>query len=73
MSVLPECFIAINSTEILGIPISAFYVLIVAIVMWLLEHTPTGRCMYAVGGNPTAAYLNGISIKEIYDYAIYCI
>lgn len=62
---LPDAFIAINSTEILGIPISAFYVLIVAIVMWLVtEHTPTGRCMYAVGGNPTAAYLNGISIKK---------
>lgn len=62
---LPDGFIAINSTEIFGIPISAFYVLIIAIVMWLVtEHTPTGRCMYAVGGNPTAAHLNGISIKN---------
>ncbi|WP_099860860.1 ABC transporter permease [Pasteurella multocida] len=62
---LPDGFIAINSTEIFGIPISAFYVLIITIVMWLVtEHTPTGRCMYAVGGNPTAAHLNGISIKK---------
>ncbi len=62
---LPDGFIAINSTEIFGIPISAFYVLIIAIVMWLVtEHTPTGRCMYAVGGNPTTAHLNGISIKK---------
>lgn len=62
---LPDEFIALNSTEIFGIPISAFYVLAVAIVMWLVtEHTPTGRCMYAVGGNPTAARLNGINIKK---------
>ena len=62
---LPDGFIALNSTEIWGIPISAFYVLIVAVIMWLVtEHTPTGRCMYAVGANPTAARLNGINIKK---------
>lgn len=62
---LPDEFIALNSTEIFSIPISAFYVLAVAVVMWLItEHTPTGRCMYAVGGNPTAARLNGINIKK---------
>lgn len=62
---LPDGFIALNGTEIFGIPISAFYVLIVAVVMWLVtEHTPVGRCMYAVGGNPTAARLNGINVKN---------
>lgn len=62
---LPDEFLAINSTEVFGLPISAFYVLGLALVMWFItEHTPTGRCMYAVGGNPTAAHLNGISIKK---------
>lgn len=62
---LPEPFIALNSAELLGLPISAFYVLSLAILMWLLtEHTPIGRCMYAVGANPNAAYLNGISVKK---------
>lgn len=62
---LPDEFIAINGTEIWGVPISALYVLIIAILMWLVtEHTPTGRCMYAVGANPNAAYLNGISVKK---------
>lgn len=62
---LPDEFIALNSLEIFGLPISAFYVLIIAILMWLItEHTPTGRCMYAVGANPNAAYLNGISVKK---------
>ncbi|MDO4697335.1 MAG: ABC transporter permease [Pasteurellaceae bacterium] len=62
---LPDGFFALNSTEILGLPISAFYVLGLAILMWLItEHTATGRCMYAVGSNPTAAYLNGINVKK---------
>ncbi|QGM80033.1 ABC transporter permease [Otariodibacter oris] len=62
---LPDGFIELNSTEIFGLPISAFYVLIIAIVMWLVtEHTPVGRCMYAVGGNPVAARLNGINVKK---------
>ncbi|QHB17010.1 ABC transporter permease [Mannheimia pernigra] len=62
---LPDEFIALNSTEFFGIPISAFYVLAVAIALWLVtEHTPTGRAMYAVGANPAAARLNGINIKK---------
>ncbi|BEN36753.1 sugar ABC transporter permease [Serratia marcescens] len=62
---LPDAFIALHHTEIAGIPIVAFYVLIVAVVLWLItEHTPLGRCMYAVGGNPAAARLNGISVNR---------
>ena len=62
---LPDAFIALHHSEIAGIPIVAFYVLIVAIVLWLItEHTPLGRCMYAVGGNPAAARLNGISVNR---------
>lgn len=62
---LPDAFIALHHTEIGGIPIVAFYVLLVAIVLWLVtEHTPLGRCMYAVGGNPAAARLNGISVNR---------
>ncbi|AVX38047.1 MULTISPECIES: ABC transporter permease [Yersinia] len=62
---LPDAFIALHHTEIFGIPIVAFYVLIIAVVLWLItEHTPLGRCMYAVGGNPAAARLNGISVNR---------
>lgn len=62
---LPDAFINFNSIEIFSIPISAFYVLFIAIILWLItEHTAIGRCMYAVGGNPTASRLNGISIKK---------
>lgn len=62
---VPDGFFALNNTEILGLPISAFYVLVVVLVLWgLTEHTAVGRCMYAVGGNPAAARLNGINVKK---------
>lgn len=62
---LPESFSLIHHFEIAGIPIAAAYVLILALVLWLItEHTPLGRCMYATGGNPTAATLNGIPVRR---------
>lgn len=62
---LPDAFIALHHTDLFGIPIAAFYVLIAAFVLWIVtEHTPVGRCMYAVGGNPVAAALNGIAVNR---------
>lgn len=34
------------------------------VLMVVMHHTPLGRRMYAVGGNPTAARLSGISIPR---------
>lgn len=62
---LPDAFIAIAHTNLFGIPIVALYVLVVAVLLWLAtEHTPLGRCMYAAGGNPVAARLNGIPVNS---------
>lgn len=62
---LPDAFLNIHHTEIHGIPIVAFYVLLVALILWVVtENTPIGRCMYAVGGNPVAASLNGIKVNK---------
>ncbi len=62
---LPDAFYALHHTEILSIPLPAFYVFFVAVILWLVsENTPLGRCMYAVGGNPVAAKLNGISVNK---------
>jgi len=39
---------------------------VVAVVAYLvLNHTSFGRLVYAVGGNPTSAWLSGINIKRI--------
>ncbi|PIP00866.1 ABC transporter, permease protein [uncultured Pleomorphomonas sp.] len=62
---LPDAFLMLHHTEIAGIPVGGFYVLALAVVLWLVtERTPLGRCMYAVGGNPNAAGLNGIPVTR---------
>ncbi len=62
---LPEGFIALAGGNFLGLPIGAFYVLAVALAMWLVtEFTPLGRALYVIGANPKAAQLNGISVRK---------
>ena len=64
LGVLPPSFFLINSTGVLGVPITGFYVLALAVVLWfLLEYTPVGRYLYAIGANPKAAMLNGIPVR----------
>lgn len=65
VGVLPDGFYAINGTFVLGLPITAFYVLAIAVAMWIvLEHTPIGRYLYAIGANQRAAELNGIPTRK---------
>lgn len=65
VAMLPDGFYALNSTFVFGLPITGFYVLAIAIVLWLiLEYLPIGRYMYAIGANPTAASLNGIPVPR---------
>jgi ribose transport system permease protein len=62
---LPEPFIALAGADFLGLPIGGFYVLAVALTMWLVtEFTPLGRALYVIGANPKAAQLNGISVRK---------
>ncbi len=57
-------FLAINSTSVFGIPIPAIYVLVLAIVLWIIsERLPIGRHIYAIGANEKAAALNGIPVR----------
>ena len=61
---LSPTFIAINTTSILGIPIPAVYVLVLAVVLWIVsERLPLGRHIYAIGANEKAAALNGIPVR----------
>jgi ribose transport system permease protein len=60
---LPDGFYAIDGLHVLGIPISAVYVLVLSVVLWLVfDYLPLGRFIYAIGANPRAAALNGISV-----------
>lgn len=61
---LPADFIAINTTSIAGIPIPAIYVIVLAIILWIVsERLPLGRHIYAIGANEKAAALNGIPVR----------
>jgi ribose transport system permease protein len=61
---LPPAFLAINSYAPFGVPIPAFYVLGLAIVLWIVsERLPIGRFIYAIGANEKAAALNGIPVR----------
>ncbi|MFN3498797.1 MAG: ABC transporter permease [Pannonibacter indicus] len=62
---LPDAFYAINGTFIFGLPITAFYVLAITLLMWVvLEYTPVGRYLYAIGANQRSAELNGIPTRK---------
>ncbi len=61
---LPPAFIAINTSSIVGIPIPAIYVIVLAVVLWIIaERLPLGRHVYAIGANEKAAALNGIPVR----------
>ena len=62
---LPKGFYAINGTFIAGLPITAYYVVVITFALWLvLEYTPIGRYLYAIGANQRAAELNGIPTRK---------
>ena len=62
---LPEGFIALAGLDFPGLPLGAFYVLGLALVLWLVtECTPLGRALYVIGANPKAAELNGIGVRR---------
>jgi len=49
----------------LAVPASVVVVLVTYGIMWLfLQHTRTGRHIYAIGGNPQAAKVSGINVDR---------
>ncbi|BFG79814.1 ABC transporter permease [Paraburkholderia terrae] len=62
---LPDSFYRINGAQLLGLPVSTWYVVAIAIVLWIVtEYLPAGRFLYAIGANPRAAQLNGIPVRR---------
>ena len=65
VAVLPQGFLNLNGTMVFGLPITGYYVLGLALVLWfVLEYLPIGRYVYAIGANPKAAALNGIPVER---------
>ncbi|MFF6780543.1 ABC transporter permease [Streptomyces sp. NPDC012510] len=62
---LPAAFTDLYTSTFLGLPVPAFYVLVLAVALWLvLERLPIGRYLYVVGSNPRAADLVGIPVRK---------
>jgi ribose transport system permease protein len=62
----PKAFTGIARNSILGIPLPVWYAAVVlAALVLVLSYLPTGRRMYAIGGNVAAARLAGINVNKI--------
>lgn len=62
---LPDGFFALSTTFIFGLPITGYYLVVITVAMWIvLEYTPVGRYLYAIGANQRAAQLNGIPTRK---------
>lgn len=66
-----DTFISIGADRLAGIPIPLLILVAVAAAFFVfLRYTDVGRNIYAMGGNPTAARLAGISLTK-YKLGIY--
>ena len=61
-----EAYQDIGRKSFLGLPRFVYFLAILAIIVWyVFEHTPTGRYMFATGGNPEAARLAGVRTDRL--------
>lgn len=61
---IPKVITHLGQSTILGIGTSVWLVVILGIIMfYILEHTPFGRQLYALGGGERVAFLAGIRTK----------
>jgi ribose transport system permease protein len=62
---IPDAFTVLGQGKLMGIPNPVLILLALGLVLWVfLEHTQTGRNMYALGGNREASRLSGISFRR---------
>ena len=61
----------LTQTTVGGFQIVVLYLVILAFILWwLTAHTPVGRYLYAIGGNPDAARLSGVRINRYTTFAL---
>ncbi|MYU26347.1 ABC transporter permease [Streptomyces sp. SID8352] len=62
----PDWYLAITNTDILGFPLEAYILVLTYLVtaFWL-RFRPSGRALYAVGGNAEVARLSGLNVTRI--------
>ncbi|MDA0166853.1 ABC transporter permease [Solirubrobacter ginsenosidimutans] len=63
---LPGSFQSLATNELLGLAYPVWIMLAVGLVVWyVLQRTPTGRRVYATGGNVSAARLAGVRTSRV--------
>jgi ribose transport system permease protein len=63
---LPQGFIDVGQSDVGGLPVPFLYFLGLAVLIWyLIEHTPFGRLLTAVGLGRPAARLAGVRIRGL--------
>ena len=70
---LPEMFAFFGRGNVLGVQTPVVIMLLVfALAYLLLDHTPIGRYIYAIGGNEEAARLSGVRVSryKLLTYAL---
>lgn len=66
ISGIPDSLTGFGSAAWLGLPSTLWVLAAVALLVWfVLEHTPYGRELHAVGANPIAARLVGIRVNRV--------
>jgi len=54
-----------TNRTVFGFQIVFLYMLVIALVLWwVLQHTPVGRYLYAIGSSPDAARLSGVPVNR---------
>lgn len=63
---LPDSLAIIGRGVVGGIPVPVIIlVLVVVVYYFIIHHTTYGKCVYAVGSGPLAAWLSGVDISKV--------
>jgi ribose transport system permease protein len=63
---VPQALIDFGRQELFGLQYQVYAMFAVALALWLvLEHTPWGRFLYAIGANDEAARLAGVPVARL--------
>jgi ribose transport system permease protein len=64
-------FTKLGTGELFSVPLPVFYLAGVALIFWyILEHTPFGRYLYAIGANAEASRLAGLKVVTLQWWAL---
>jgi putative xylitol transport system permease protein len=63
---LSESFLNVGEGSVLGVPLPILIFILIFAILWVvLNHTPYGRTVYAVGGNAKSARTAGIRTRRV--------